>query len=433
MNLFGSISNWWNGVTGQGSFSDHGALSSVQFRPHKTPMEITELLEHAPLMRIACEAMPEDISRAWRTHSQGAPAWLELEEEFEYRDTVEQALFYAEGYGGALVFPRFTETLVSAADLANPRGTLKSGLLGLTVFAPHEVRTAPNTEAQRQANGLPMYFALAQSPDIKIHHSWIKTLRGPRRLPRGTYGPGASAYSSLEHLFGQSRVDIIYDDFARMASAYAALSHVLVKGNIDILKVKGLAEALSRCNDTNEMAAKLSELVLQASSTVTGANSFQPMVIDSEESLDRKGGNHTGAADIVRELQTMFVAATRIPRTRLFGEQAKGLGNGGEADLTSYYDRCASFRERKATGLLNWMDKVVAPGKRTAWEYNPLWQMSTKDAIEVDSKQATIDKQYFDMKVPGIESAVRARLSGDPRYTFTDSVVPQDTPDAPTD
>lgn len=413
MNFFGTISNWWNGVTGQGSSSDHGSLSAVAFRPHKSPAEITELLEHAPLIRIACEAMAEDITRSWRTHTQGTAAWIDLEEQFEYRDVTENALFYAEAYGGSLVFPRFAETRVSATDLAAPRALLRDGFLGFSVFAPHEIKVAPNTELLRQPNGLPMYFTLLQAPNVKIHHSWIHPVKGPRRLP-GVMNN--SAHRSLDHLLGQSRVDIIFDDFSRMSNAYAALSHVLVKGNIDILKIKDLAEALSRCDTTEEMQAQLARLVLQATSTVVGANSFQPMVIDSEESLERKGGNHTGAADIVRELQTMFVAATRMPRTRLFGEQAKGLGNGGEADLANYYDRCASFRDRKATSLLNWMDKIVAPSKRTVWDYRPLWEMTAAASIEVDAKQAAIDKIYSDMDIPGITETVAARLSRDPRY-----------------
>ena len=222
------------------------------------------------------------------------------------------------------------------------------------------------------------------------------------------------------NILGQSRVDIIYDDFSRMLAGVSALSHILVKGNIDILKIKGLAEALSRCDTTEEMQKTLEKLVLQASATVTGANTFQPVVIDSEEDLERKGGNHTGAADIVRELKALFAAATRIPVTKLFGEQAKGLANGGEADLTNYYDSCASYRERRATSLLNWMDKVAAPTTRTAWDYAPLWQLTDFAQAEVVAKEAETDMRYA--TIPGVPEGIFAKLKATGRYILPDTM-----------
>lgn len=404
--MFGSLSNWWNTLTGQGGSGDHGGSASVTFRPDKTEMEIAELLSHGSLMRIACEAMAEDIVRAWRTHGTDNRQWTDVEEEFEMRDVAEKAMFFAEGFGGAYILPRYSSTVVSAAALAKPRDvTLARGFLGFRVYTQFDVVPFSQTNNLRQPNGRPMFYSIRGDERTKIHYTWFRPFAGPTKVPRHFGNPS----TSLEPL-GQSRVDLIYDDFARALAGYSALSHILVKGNIDVLKVKGLASALARCNTTEEMSLKLNEIVVQAGSTITGANTFQPMVIDSEETIERKAGNHTGAADIVRELLTMFVASTRIPRTRLLGEQAKGLGNGGEADLTSYYDRCGSFRERRLTGVLNWMDSIVAPGSTTAWEYNPLWEMSVMERVEAEKGVAETVKLYVDAGVEGVQAAARKRL-----------------------
>lgn len=430
-NLLNSMTNWRNWLTGQGGSGDHGGAPSIDFRHDKSPEEIGELLAHSPLMRIACESYAEDITRAWRSHSTQAQKMMLLEEQFEMRDVVEKAIFYAEGYGGAFIIPRYAETVVSVQALAKPRKPgLKNGLLGFGVYAQHQLSVATNTQTLLQPNGLPMYYSIQGAPNIRIHHSWLFALKGMSKVSNcHSHSMSLSRINAL----GQSRVDHIYDDFSRMAAGYSALSHILVKGNIDILAIKGLAEALSNCSDEGSMQTVLQKLVMQASATVTGANSFQPIVIDSEEKLERKGGNHTGAADIVRELQTMFVAATRIPRTRLFGEQAKGLGNGGEADLTIYYDRCAAYRERRCTSLVNWVDAIMAPGTRTKWEYNPLWELSSKDQVEVDSKQAIIDTAYQAMGITGIVQAVQTRLIQDAKYdlpaTYVELVVEE--PNAP--
>lgn len=413
MRIFNAFNNWFSNLTGQGSTGDHGGTPSIAFRQDKSAAEITELLKHAPLIRVACEAMPEDVSRAWRRHEQQAQRWLALEEQYEMRDVVEQALFFSEGYGGAFVVPRYSTTVASIAALGNQKPVLKKGLLGFQVFAQHQLRAYPQTETLKQPNGLPQFYLIEGLPNVKIHYSWVYAVKGPIKLP-GLTQVGVNGHC----LLGQSRVDIIYDDFARMAAGFSALSHVLVKGNIDILKVKGLAEALARCESAEEMQSKIQGIVYQASATVTGANSFTPMVIDSEEALERKGGNHAGAADIVRELTTLFVAATRIPRTRLLGEQAKGMGNGGEADLTSYYDRCASFRERRCTGLMNWLDTCMLPGARTKWDYLPLWEMSAAELADVCKKQADADKIYIDGGIDGIKDAIRMRLVESPLYRF---------------
>lgn len=416
MSLFSQLSNWWNGNTGQGSFGDHGGAPQVAVRPPKAVEEIAELLAHAPLLRNVCEAYAEDITRAWRTHTNDAVAWTAIEEEFEFRDVAEQLMFFAEGFGGAYLLPRFASSVATVSALRRQRKPLERGFLGFKVLAQHEVRRAPNTQDRTQPNGLPEYYVLNEIPNVVIHHSWFLPLRGPTKVPSAIrYTSGHTDSPQL----GQSRVDIVYDDFARMASSHASLAHILIKGNIDVLGIVGLAEAMSRCDTTEQMSAELQKLVLQATATITGANTFQPMVIDAEEKLERKSGNHTGAADLAQQLMSVYVAATKIPRTRLLGEQAKGLGNGGEADLLSYYDRVATYRERRITRVLNWMDTVVAPTRVTAWEYNPLWELSSTDIATIEKTRAETDKVYIEAGIPGIVDAVKQRLTLHGQYTFT--------------
>jgi phage-related protein (TIGR01555 family) len=370
-------------------------------------------------MRIVCEIYAEDITRAWRKHISSAQRWMQVEEQFEIRDLTEKAIFYAEAYGGAFIIPRYSESVVSGNDMARPRPVKKQGLLGFTVYTQYQLRPASQTTDLRQPNGLPMFYTIEGLPNVRIHHSWTYPLRGPSNVP--------SVHTAVDNqaLLGQSRVDMIYDDFMRMLAAYDALSHILVKGNIDVLKLKGLAEALSNCSDTAEQQKIIEKMVFQASATITGANTFQPIVVDTEEALERKAGNHTGAADIVRELQTLFVGASRMPRSRLFGEQAKGLSNGGDAEMRAHYDRCASYRERRCTGLLNWVDAIAAPGIRSNWDYNPLWEMTAKEKIELDALQAGVDAQYAAMQVPGITDAIYARLKMQETYAALPDTMPQ--------
>lgn len=413
----------WNRLTGQGGDGDHGALSDVKPRPDIAAGQIEELLEHSPLIRTACEAMAEDIVRAWRTYPTDGARWIDADELFDTRSVVERALFYAEAFGGAIILPRYPENILSADQLALPARKIRAGsLLGFMVLAPHQLSASSRRDLKYDpVNNLPMAYELpvadSRTGKIEIHASWTKPVFGAMRVTR----PSAHA-NGLNMRFGLSKVDLIFNDFSRLISGLQNLSHLLTKSNIDVLKVAGLADAMKGCSGPEEMARKIQGLLQTATFTLKGANNMQPMVIDSEESLERKGLASGNPQAYVELFLQVFVAATRVPRTRLLGEQAKGLGNGGDVDLTNYYDRCANVRERRATPIINWIDSLVATDQGLspmAWDYAPLWQMTAKEKAEIEAKQAETDLRYLGQDIPFMLSKVVARLAGNATYDFT--------------
>ena len=330
--------------------------------------------------------------------------------------------------------PRYDVSAVGIAQLAAPFRQPRAGsLLGFKVMAPHHLSGSGRRNGERQANGLPMWYQIkdgATGNSIEVHHSWTLPVWGP-----ASYRLHTSHAGTLHGALGQSRVDLIYDDFERMASGLQSMMHMLAKANIDVLKVNGLADALSLCTTTEQMQEALFGLLQSHTHTIQGANIYQPMVIDAQEDLKRQSVSSAGDAPAIGTLIDMFVAATRVPRTRLLGEQAKGIGNGGDADLTHYYDRCGAMRERRLTPVLNWADTLIAADqglRQVMWEYAPLWTPKPKEQAETDKVNAEVDTAYLAMDIPFLRAKIARRVAD--RYQFTEAELAEiDASEGPID
>lgn len=431
-----------NAASGQGGSGDMAGAAFVE-RPRIPAHRIEAMLRQEPLLRNALEAMPEDIVRAWRTVDDKQAAWTDLEEELSYHDTVEGALFAADAFGGAVVVPRYDTDAVPESALAAPfAAPRKNSLLGWRIYYPQQLRRPQNGALDspvQPGSDLPEVYEIERrrkhQDNLRIHYTWTIPVHGPRRVASWNDGAGSL---TCEELFGDSKADMFYDHLMRALSGMGDLSHLLSKSNVDALKLVGLAAAISKCTTTEEMFAALHAAKQRAMHAAQGSSVYQPILLDSQEEFIRSGLGQgaNGAPDIAAALVDMYVAITKVPRTRLLGQQAKGLNNGGEADFAHYYDRTDALRERRATRLLNAMDQLVIADRGLTtpiWEYGDLFAPSAKEQAEIEGKRAERDKKYIDAGLPFIVSKVTERLARDKVYAYTDAEVEeiQDTEGPP--
>lgn len=430
-----SFSALWGRITGMGGDGDHGLPGSFEPRAALPVSQIELLLDTSQIARNAVEAMPEDIIRAWRLYDKEQAAWITAEEKFEIRSVAEQALIFSEAFGGAIVMPRYDENVVSIPDLAAPKRKVRAkSLLGFRVFAPQELSAPSDTKTKIDpVTGLPSHVELKvaangkQPRNIRIHSSWLHPVFGPMRYTRNK---PMSHSQTMFGVLGQSRLDLIFDDITRLLGGLQNLSHLLVKANIDVLQLRGLADAMKDCRSEEERHKALSGFLDIAGYTLKGANVYQPMIIDSDEKLERHGLTSGNPVASVSLFLDMLVASSRIPRSRLLGEQAKGLSNGGEADNMIYYDRCSSMRERRLTGLINFTDAAMRDDQglpELLWDYKPLWEMNDAQKAEIDAKNAEIDTKYAGLDIPFIVPHIVKRLADSGRYPFTEQEIAQIT------
>lgn len=417
MGMMEAATALWNGLTGKGS----SYISSK----HISSGEVEQLLKNNGLLRIAIEAVSEDVARAWRQFPEGSDAWTLAEERFKVRDITERALTLAEAFGGAFILPIYSIDGVQAQQLRSPRSQQREGnLLGFKAY-PQSAFRLPSTRAVNMPAfaDLPEQLELRKlnsGNDLLIHTSWLIPVHGPSKLESEN-----KRHFNCDDLLGQSRIDLIFSAYNDLMRAVRNLSWLLERANIDVLSLAGLSEALATCKDNDEIKAAIAKVVDASASAIQGASIEQPMLIDADSKMERHGLQVTGAADITRLLIEMFVAVTRIPETRLMGKQPSGLSNNDTPGLTAYYDRVDSIRERKVTPLLNSIDALIAENDRalsldSMWEYRPLTEMTEKERAEIAKSRAEQDKIYFDARVPFIISKIVGRLAEHHQYEFSD-------------
>ncbi len=426
-----ALAKFLNPKSGAGGDGDMGG-GVLLGKSRLTAHTIELLLRSEPFMRTAMEIMGEDVIRAWRTFPKEkgeVSSYHKLEADLDFKKTLLRALYWTDAFGGALIVPRYDKESVGLEDMAGEfdPDEVEGELLGWKVYAPHHLKPwAPNgaREVPVQAvNGLPETYEVKTSDgtqEIKIHHSWTIPMFGLM----SSETPKMSG-NSCHGMFGESRADLIFTHMSRAVGGLQNMAHLLEKSNIDVLKVAGLAAALAECTTTEEIRKTVSQVLQRAEASVQVASNKQPMVLDESESLDREGLS-TGADAAVKMTDTLvnaYVSATRLPRTKLMGEQAKGLNNGGEVDLTHYYNRVEGIREDRCTRVLNSMDEIVSSSlgqEAPPWQFGSLTSVTPKDKAEIEAKRAQRDKHYADIDLPFARTKIATELDRAGVYDFTD-------------
>jgi len=99
--------------------------------------------------------------------------------------------------------------------------------------------------------------------------------------------------------------------------------------------------------------------------------------------------------------------ASKIPRSKLLGDSAKGINNGGEADERKWYD---FVRNQQEQVLSKPLDKVIKAIQNTpgfqfksdpnfTWSFKSLWQETSTQKADNYSKIASADAAYLDRGV----------------------------------
>lgn len=409
-----------NSITGQGTGLDQTSGRCIRFKPRLSSFEIDTLLRDSLVRRIV-DARPSDISRAWRYHSGDASAdWVKADKDYSTAESVYQADFMGEVYGGAVILPCFDDT-VSAEEYAEPfnlaqyTGTDK--LRGWMVYNPHQLRFNRSakivTDIRSKQSGLPETFDIGT---FRVHSSWAIVRRGPMRTNAMSFMADAGSY------FGESRLDLICSYVERAISSMQTVDSLMQKPLVDVFKMKTM---LQDCAD-GEMGEVIAKLLARVQMTMSGASANRPILLDKDHEDYERAQLSTGLSGAVSAMEfftDMLAAAGEIPKTRLLGSQTKGLANGGEGDSRNYYDSVDTYRERYTRPVLNQMDEiaqVVGGLPAPAWEFGNLWQESEKDRCDRLEKASKAAKAILDADVPFARTWVTRMFKDEGFYRITD-------------
>jgi phage-related protein (TIGR01555 family) len=121
------------------------------------------------------------------------------------------------------------------------------------------------------------------------------------------------------------------------------------------------------------------------------------VAIDAMDDYTVTSNSFAGLPDVLDRFATALSAVTGMPKTLLFGEQTKGLSNGGDGDLQNWY---AQIKQWQNTKLKNPLDRIVTmlakslniPDQNYLIEFEPLYVPSEKEEAETEKLEAEAKK-----------------------------------------
>ena len=127
-------------------------------------------------------------------------------------------------------------------------------------------------------------------------------------------------------------------------------------------------------------------------------------------------------ADIIDRFMMNLSAVCEIPVTRLFGRSP--AGQNATSDFRNYYDKVMSDQKTKLKPslqhLVNMINKYIKVKTNPTIKFNPVWEPTEEEEINMRNKQAQTDKIYAEMGALTAEEIMESRFRGG--YSYETSI-----------
>lgn len=352
----------------------------------------------------------DDMTREWRQIKCADSDEIRAEEDrLLVPHKINDATTWSRLYGGAAILMLTNQDFEKPLDISKIR---KGDLTRLLVLDRYQMYpTSLNTFDILAENYLePEYWSLYQGSQ-RIHHSHFVFFRGtklPQRLRMQTLG------------WGDSTLRKCMEELKDTLSSKGGIAELMQEANLDVITTNGLADTITTGQE-DKITQRYTQYGLMKSI-------FKLSLLDGEEKLDRMTLNLSGVAPVLEVLKSFVVGASGIPATRLFGEQAKGLGNEGAGDLNNYYDNIRAQQNTYLDPSMHYLDQVLvrsAIGKMPSdfnYDWNRLYQPNRKEAAEARKIEAETDILLLDAGVIQ-RSQVMQRIESDEWHHYPEGVI----------
>lgn len=194
--------------------------------------------------------------------------------------------------------------------------------------------------------------------------------------------------------------------------------------DIPVLKLNNMAAMIAAGQDA--------DVIKRLEMINIGKSVAKMMVIDAQnEEFEHKGRNVTGLKDVLEKIESRLVTASNMPRTKLLGEQAGGLGGTGVHESSNWFEVVEAEQENylkpKLLDVIGYVAETefgIARDK-IGIEFIPLWQESEKEEAERKKLIAETDKIYMDSGVVDPTEVANSRWGSDkysPEMTIDQSL-----------
>lgn len=332
-------------------------------------------------------------------------AWVE---DYEVECLFNEAFKCARIYGGSAIYMGIDDGQNDSSKPVNEK-TIKR-IKYLVVLDRYDLvaQEPVNGDLESDNFGKPDFYMLSTSKGNKavsvlIHYSRLIIFHG-KQLP--------SRISEMNDYWGDSIFSKTYNSIRNYDTAFDSTATIMEDFTVPIMQIENLDDLL--CSGQDDLIMKRLQLMKRTSSIVNA------IVMKTGENYERKTTNVSGIKDILDKFEMRLVAAARIPHTILLGNSPSGLGATGESERNVWYDYVKSQQSKDYLPKLNQLfaylfkTQEFSGVKDQNWfvEFNPLWQMSEKQTVELRKMQAETDSIYIQNNVLEPKEVTDSRFGG---------------------
>lgn len=239
-----------------------------------------------------------------------------------------------------------------------------------------------------------------------------------------------------ENFWGASVIERIEDRIVAFDSATMGAANLIERAYNRMVGIEHLREILAAGGKAEKNLITMFKMMaqLQRNEGIT--------LLDKNDEYQVHNYTFSGLPETLYQFGEQISGALGIPLVRLFGQSPAGLNSTGESDLRMYYD---NIRSRQESTLRAGLFNILRASYNDLYEedipkdfnfsFNPLWQESRSEKVDIASKVCETIKSALDAELITKEIAVD-ELKQSSQFTgvFTNadaSKVKEDLPEIP--
>lgn len=380
-----------NAMAGLGTARDKA--NHVEFTGYNAGriVQYIRMYEDSDIARFVVDQLGDDATRKWRSWQGDKDVITKLEAE-------EKRLGVRDKIKGNLCMSRLVGVNYLLLDIQDgqtpdkPVNLNRVGLGGLRFIVPLSYGDVSpgeiDTDPLSPGYGYPMYYSIASASASTVELTRIHPSRMIRWHGRERPSISATGKEGMSILAGMESPIMQYE------ALLANIASLVYEAKVDVISIPGLLDLLKEPEQERAFRDYMT-----AAMTAKGNNGtlLLPGDVNNDikgASYDQKTMSFATLPELVTTYERALSAKSGYPHALRFGRQG-GLGNNGDMELASYYDRVGEIQSNDIEPKLYILDECLirsALGKRPAdlwYEWVSLWQQSDKEKVENADKLAS--------------------------------------------
>ncbi|HZX15134.1 MAG TPA: DUF1073 domain-containing protein [Thermodesulfobacteriota bacterium] len=403
------LDGWTNLFTGLGTFKDKLARTFFSYRPQLTYQELRNLYRTDGICSKIIDLLPNDMTREPLKITNDPDGIIDKRlNELHILPLCNQAMKWARLFGGAVILLDIDDGQTLDQPVALDR------IMRINEATAIDAQWIYPSDYGRFRR--PEFYELSRDKYAKIHRSRLLIFEGTTTTEEDRCENRGWSSSIMERN---------YEPLRAYGSNLRNVSHLIQDIAQTVYKFLGFNAAIASNKEEAEEAIKAKIECIDA-----GRSNFNAIVIDAEDSYERKSTTVSGMPELVKLSKDHLVATSDTPHTKLFNESpGSSLGESGGSQSRDWYDKVKSAQENLLRPELelffSYLQAELDLKEPIYFEFHSLWQPTRKEQAEINKLDMETDKGYLEYGVLGVEE-IRKELSSRGTYNIDGEEIPTD-------